>query len=206
MKIHNLAISILVMTATLLAVSCKKTPDPTPVPGQETDDEQVFWGIVGQLSNPDNYTSDYLDKTFEPTLGEAVEGSYDRVVETNDQASAALRFANLVGLENFDPQTATYTFSHPAVGTLTYTKSKDESSLASVKVSIKQMPHLTNIIYKTAQQMGYNAPAFRGTAYYRFGDVISRTLPEGKTELYPILKLEKKVKQLRSQKMYFSDN
>ena len=99
MKIHNLAISILVMTATLLAVSCKKTPDPTPVPGQGTDDEQVFWGIVGQLSNPDNYTSDYLDKTFEPTLGEAVEGSYDRVVETNDQASAALRFANLVGLE-----------------------------------------------------------------------------------------------------------
>ena len=110
MKIHNLAISILVMTATLLAVSCKKTPDPTPVSGQETDDEQVFWGIVGQLTNPDNYTPDYLDKTFEPTLGTAVEGSYDREVETNDQASAALRFANLVGLENFDPQTATYTF------------------------------------------------------------------------------------------------
>ena len=184
MKIHNLAISILVMTATLLAVSCKKTPDPTPVSGQETDDEQVFWGIVGQLTNPDNYTPDYLDKTFEPTLGTAVEGSYDREVETNDQASAALRFANLVGLENFDPQTATYTFSHPAVGTLTYTQSKDGSSLASVKVSIKQMPHLTNIIYRTAKQMGYNAPAFRGAAYYRFGDVISRTLPEGKTEYW----------------------
>ena len=168
----------------IFAVSCNKTPQPEPDPEPEVSDEQVFWSIVGQLTNPENYTPDYEDKTFEPSIGSPMESSYDRVVGTNDAPSAAMRFANLVGLENFDPETERYEYSHPAVGTLIYTKSTDDSALATVKVSIRQMPHLANIIYMTAKQMGYNAPVFRGTAYYRFGDVISRTLPEGKTEYW----------------------
>ena len=169
----------------ITAVSCKKTPDPEPAPEPTTDDELAFWSIVGQLTDPENYTAEYQDKTFEPTIGVALnESSYDRVVETNDPAAAALRFANLVGLENFDPATPKYTYSHPAVGTLVYTKSTDEASLASVKVTIKQMPHLANIVYMTAKQMGYNDHSFRGSAYYRFGDVLSRSLPEGKTEYW----------------------
>ncbi len=169
----------------ITAVSCKKTPDPEPAPEPTTDDELAFWSIVGQLTDPENYTDEYQDKTFEPTIGVALnESSYDRVVETNDPAAAALRFANLVGLENFDPATPKYTYSHPAVGTLVYTKSTDNASLASVKVTIKQMPHLANIVYMTAKQMGYNDRSFRGSAYYRFGDVLSRSLPEGKTEYW----------------------
>lgn len=176
---------VLLLVLSLAAVSCKKIPDPDPTPDPEVIDEQAFWSIVGQLTNPENYTPDYQDKTFEPTIGVALnESSYDRVVETNDPASAALRFANLVGLENFDPETDKYTYSHPAVGTLIYTKSKDDASLASVKVTIPQLPHLSNIVYMTAKQMGYNDNTFRGTAYYRFGDVISRSLPEGKTEYW----------------------
>ena len=172
---------VLLLVLSLAAVSCKKAPDPDP----EVIDEQAFWSIVGQLTNPENYTPDYQDKTFEPTIGDALdESSYDRVVETNDMASAAMRFANLVGLENFDPETTTYTYSHPAVGTLIYTRTTDETSLASVKVNIRQMPHLSRIVYMTAKQMGYNDHFFRGSAYYRFGDVISRTLPEGKTEYW----------------------
>lgn len=184
MKKHSHVIGLLLLAMVLVAVSCKKTPDPVPIPGQEADDEQVFWSIVGQLTNPGNYTPDYQNKTFEPTIGVAVESSYDRIVETNDPVSAAFRFANLVGLENFDPETDRYEYSHPAVGTLVYTKSTDDTSLATVKVTIKQMPHLANIVYMTAKQMGYNDRSFRGTAYYRFGDVISRTLPEGKTEYW----------------------
>ena len=187
MKRHCVII-ILLLTA-FLTVSCEKdsapSPTPTPTPDQEAEYEQVFWSIVGQLTNPENYTPDYKNRTFEPTIGVALnESSYDRVLETNDLAAAASRFANLVGLENFDPETSRYTFSHPAVGTLTYTRTTDETSLATVTVTIRQMPHLSKIVYMTAKQMGYNDRSFRGAAYYRFGDVISRKLPEGETEYW----------------------
>lgn len=185
MKKHAHIFLLMLVAIAITAVSCKKTPDPEPAPEPTTDDELAFWSIVGQLTDPENYTDEYQDKTFEPTIGVALnESSYDRVVETNDPAAAALRFANLVGLENFDPATPKYTYSHPAVGTLVYTKSTDNASLASVKVTIKQMPHLANIVYMTAKQMGYNDHSFRGSAYYRFGDVLSRSLPEGKTEYW----------------------
>lgn len=185
MKKYGHIISLLLLAMALVAVSCKKTADPEPAPDQEAEYEQVFWSIVGQLTNPENYTPDYLNQTFEPTIGEALdESSYDRAVVTNDIVAAATRFANLVGLENFDPETSEYTFTHPAVGTLTYTRTTDDTSLAKVKVNIRQLPHLSNIVYMTAKQMGYNDRAFRGAAYYRFGDVISRTLPEGKTEYW----------------------
>ena len=184
MKNHFYRINLLLVMA-MTAVCCAKDPAPAPAPAPGADDEQIFWNIVGQLTNPENYTPNYKDKTFEPTIGvPRDESSYDRAVPTNDLAAAAARFANLVGLENFAPETPAYTFSHPAVGTLTYTRTTDGTSLATVRVNIRQMPHLSGIVYMTAQQMGYNDRCFRGAAYYRFGDVIARTLPEGKTEYW----------------------
>lgn len=185
MKRYEHTISLFLLAMALVAVSCKNTLDPDPAPDSAAENEQVFWSIVGQLTNPDSYTPDYQDKTFEPTIGEVLdESSYDRVLPTNDLAAAAMRFANLVGLEHFNPETDQYTFSHPAVGTLTYTRTTDNTSLATVKVSIKQMPHLDRIIYMTAKQMGYNDRSFRGAAYYRFGDVLSRTMSDGTTEYW----------------------
>ena len=184
MKKYGHVIGLLLLTMALAVVSCKKT-DPSTDTGSSEDNEQVFWGIVGQLTNPENYTPDYQNKTFEPTIGVVLdESSYDRVLPTNDVAAAAMRFANLVGLENFDPETTQYTYTHPAVGTLVYTRTTDNTSLATVKVSIKQMPHLERIVYMTAKQMGYNDRSFRGAAYYRFGDVISRELSDGRTEYW----------------------
>ena len=52
-----------------------------------------------------------------------------------------------------------------------YTKSTDGKSLAKVDVSIKQIPHLQQIVYKTVEQMGDNAVT-DGVPYYSFGDVV----------------------------------
>ena len=68
------------------------------------------------------------------------------------------------------------------MGTLSYRKTGG-ASLATVDVSIKQMPGLSQIIYKTPEQMGENA-SFSGTAYYRFGDVVEKTDKNGHTDFW----------------------
>ena len=121
-------------------------------------------------------TVDYQGKQFTPTIGEASQQSpLTRIVTTNDLETAAKRFASLVGLESgIDENTETYTWSNPAVGTLTYKKTPEGgTSLATVDVCIKQMLGLQQIVYCTPEQVGENATV-RGVTYYRFGDVVKR--------------------------------
>ena len=61
------------------------------------------------------------------------------------------------------------------MGTMTYQKSQDGKSWATVDVDIKQVPHLRRIIYRNPEQTDDNAE-FNGCAYYRFGDVVSRDI------------------------------
>jgi len=68
------------------------------------------------------------------------------------------------------------------VGTLTYTRGGTASEWATVDVSIKQLPSLRKIIYRQGGE-GTNT-SFVGKAYYRFGDVVSRTLDNGKVEYW----------------------
>jgi len=140
---------------------------------QANDQANLFWNVVGQLAGTTNYTADYADKTFEPTIGTADEGSqYTRVVALNNMKAAAQSFADLVGA-NIDESTPSFEYKNDAVGTLTYTRVDDGRTFATVDVSIEQMPHLQRIVYMNADQMGDNA-AFNGAAYYRFGDVIKQ--------------------------------
>lgn len=55
--------------------------------------------------------------------------------------------------------------------------------MAQVEVNIKQMPGLKKIIYYSEEQAGENG-AFNGSAYYRFGDVVSKTNADGETEYW----------------------
>ena len=136
-----------------------------------------FWSVVGQLVNSQEICDDYQGKTFEATIGQADETNPTvRIVATNDMEAAAERFGNLIGIDDFDENTASYTWSDPDVGSLTYTKTTDGSSLATVKVDIKQVPGLQQIVYKTPEQMGTNGK-FSGTPYYRFGDVVCKVRP-----------------------------
>ena len=141
---------------------------------QAQQQADTFWDVVGQLTSTDNYTADYKDKTFEPTIGLPDESNPTvRIVSTNDMASAAQRFASLVGVSNINASTASYEWKDDAVGTLTYHKTDDGKSWATVDVNIRQMPALTQIIYRSPEQAGTNA-SNKGQCYYRFGDVVKR--------------------------------
>ena len=133
----------------------------------------AFWDVVSQLVSIDDVTDDYQDKTFEPTYGiEDSTNSVYRIVYTNDMATAAMRFANLVGAKDVNEDTESYQWSDPEIGSMTYTRGGTAANWATVDVDIKQIPHLQKIIYRAGGE-GENGK-FDGRAYYRFGDVVSR--------------------------------
>ena len=188
-KILNLwLMAALTVGLSMSVASCKDDDDNN---GSEngTQEEQLseqandFWAVVGQLVGTTNATDDYRNKTFEPIIGEAVAGNATvRRVLVNTMESAAERFESLVGLDEgtVTAETGSYTWTSDAVGTLTYTKSQDGQSLATVDVNIKQVPGLRQIVYMTPEQMGTNASedSWRN-CYYHFGDVIKRKVTEG---------------------------
>ena len=161
------------------AVTSCKDDDKDNGGGEPTAEEiavehaETFWSVAANLVSPFDVTTEYGNKTFEPTIGSPLNGnSTIRVVSTGDLAAAAKRFADLTGAP-VDENTTTYTYEDDAVGTLVYTKTNDATTLAKVDVSIKQIPHLQQIVYMTPEQMGTNG-TFKGNSYYSFGDVILR--------------------------------
>ena len=186
--IVHYALCILLLSGLSMSVtSCSDDDDDKKSEEQKQQEAQqqadIFWDVVGQLVSTDDYTADYKDKTFEPTIGQpSDDNQYVRVVATNDMETAAQRFAQLVGLEGFSATTQSYTWKNDAVGTLTWRKTSDGSSWGIVDVDIKQVPHLQQIVYLAPSQMGTNA-SFDGTAYYRFGDVVQR-INDGQEEYW----------------------
>ena len=144
---------------------------------------ETFWSVAANLVSPFDVTTDYENKTFEPTIGTPLDGnSTVRVVNCGSMASAASRFTSITGVE-IDENTTSYTYQDDAVGTLVYTKTDNATSLATIDVNIKQIPHLQQIVFKTSEQMGTNGK-FSGTAYYSFGDVISLNNEDGMQEYW----------------------
>ncbi|MCR5197187.1 MAG: hypothetical protein K6D55_00185, partial [Prevotella sp.] len=190
-KIWNfMLLGIITMGLGMSVTSCKDDDNNNDNNKQSqeavTDAATNFWAVVGQLVGIDQSTDDYADKSFEPTIGTPKDGNATiREVLTNDAATAAMRFCDLAGLEDgtVDENTATYTWQDDAVGTLTYTKTQDGSSLATVDVAIRQIPGLRQIVYLTAAQQGKNGD-FPGTAWYRFGDVVSKFNADDRMEYW----------------------
>ena len=186
-KLMNLwLLAALVCGLGLSVTSCKDDDDDNKSEEQQQQEQEEraskFWSVVGQLVSSDSYAADYEDKTFEPTYGVAdAANATTRIVETNDMQTAARRFSDLVGAA-IDENTPSYTYSDPEVGTLTYTRGGTADEWASVEVSIKQVPRLRKIIYREGGE-GTNA-SFAGKAWYRFGDVVSRTLDDGNVEYW----------------------
>ena len=172
-------IAALTVGLSFAATSCKDDDKNDGGGSSQTAEEQAaenaetFWAVAANLVSPFDVTTEYENKTFEPTIGSPLNGnSTIRVVSTGDMSAAAKRFADLTGAP-VDENTTTYTYEDDAVGTLVYTKTNDATSLAKVDVSIKQIPHLQQIVYMTPEQMGTNG-TFKGNSYYSFGDVILR--------------------------------
>ena len=179
------AAAILVAAAALF--SCEKGLSPEEQQAQQeqekTEKADQFWDVVGQLVAGSDITPDYKGKTFEPVIGVAdASDPQARIVATNSAAAAARSFANLVGVESIDENTPGYTWTNPEVGTLTYTKMSG-TAWAEVKVDIPSVPHLSKLIYRSAEQGDTNA-SFAGSAYYRFGDVIALTGEGGQIPEY----------------------
>ena len=172
-------IAVLTVGLSLSVTSCKDDDKNDGGGSSQTAEEQAaehaetFWAVAANLVSPFDVTTEYENKTFEPTIGSPLNGnSTIRVVSTGDMSAASKRFADLTGAP-VDENTTTYTYEDDAVGTLVYTKTNDGTSLAKVDVSIKQIPHLQQIVYMTPEQMGTNG-TFKGNSYYSFGDVILR--------------------------------
>ena len=191
-KVFNwMLMAAIVVGLGMSVTSCKDDDDDeTKGGGQKTEQTEdaanTFWNVVSQLVDPDDYTPDYLGKTFEPTIGEPdATNPLIRIVAVNDLTTAAKRFADMVDAK-VDENTPSFEYKNDAVGTLTYTRTNDGKSLATIDVNIKQVPKLQQIRFVNPNENDENGSlfGFSGTAYYRFGDVISRENEDGKTEYW----------------------
>ena len=189
---HWMLMAAVVCGLSLSVSSCKDDDDPSEEQQrqeqQKVDEREAAWMVLSQLIDPTTAGDDWTTQTFEPTIGEEDESSpLQRVVKTNTLQNAAQRFANIVGLETLDSTTATYTYSNPQLGTLTYHRSNDGVSLATVDVDIRQLPRLKQIVYRNPKQSDENglfSSEFPGRAYYRFGDVVRLKNKDAKYEYW----------------------
>ena len=177
-KLNIWLMAALIFGLGITVTSCSDDDDESIEERQEREARQKasnFWNVVGQLVSVDDVTEDYEGKTFEATYGIAdPTNATTRIVNTNDMQTAAQRFANLVDAKGINENTASYTWSDPEIGSMTYTRGGDPSNWATVDVDIKAVPGLQRIIYREGGA-GDNGK-FKGKAYYRFGDVVSRTV------------------------------
>ena len=151
---------------------------------EQQEQNNAAYAILDNLADLSSANDNFLTQTFEPTIGTADDGDAGtRIVNTNDMETAAMRFADLVGGADINENTASYTWTDDELGTMTYTKTNDGKSWATVDVNIKQVPHLQKIIYRSPEQADNNGK-FEGTAYYRFGDVVKKVNAAGAEEYW----------------------
>ena len=185
--------ALLVMGLSMNLASCKEDEmseeekawheaDPYEKGSEEAID---FWTVISQLTDLQALPDNWKTATYEPTIGEASDTDpYTRIVVVQDAAEAVAAYSCLIGLaESLPDYTSGNNFSNNRVGTLNYARSRDGLSVATVEVNIKQMPSLKKIVYMTPEQAGENA-TLHGSAYYHFGDVISRVRPEDGVKEY----------------------
>ena len=187
----TLLMAALVCGLSLGITSCKDDDkDDSGDDGQEQLSEEqqeqnnAAYAILDNLADLSSANDNFLAQTFEPTIGTADDGDAStRIVNTNDMETAAMRFADLVGGADINENTASYTWTDDELGSMTYTKTNDGKSWAMVDVNIKQVPHLQKIIYRSPEQADNNGK-FKGTAYYRFGDVVKKVNAAGAEEYW----------------------
>ncbi len=97
-------LAVMVMGFSQAFISCKDDDEDEKKESktQEQKDEEAyqardaFWSVVSQLIDPDDITDDYLDKTFQPTIGQVSETNPTvRIVSVNDVADKADNIFNI---------------------------------------------------------------------------------------------------------------
>ena len=180
---YFLLMAVLVCGLSLSFTSCKDDDkDNNGGQSEEQQEQQAMeeqdlanarFAVLDQLAETSEAGDDFLSKTFEPGIGMPDgDDTSTRIVNTNDAETAAERFANIVGATGIDENTTSFPWKDDKLGTMTYTKVTDGTAWATVDVNIKQVPKLQKIIFRAPEQ-GDNNAAFKGRAYYRFGDVVA---------------------------------
>ena len=190
---YFLLMAVLVCSLCLSVTSCKdddkdnnggqseEQQEQQALEQQDLDNARI--AVLDHLADIDEVDMANIDSVlslkFDANIGVAEsEGSATRIVSINTMEAAAERFANMVGAD-IDENTTSYTWKDDKMGTMTYTKVTDGTAWATVEVNIKQVPQLQKIIFRSPDQGDENA-AFKGRAYYRFGDVVRRKVQESK--------------------------
>ena len=175
---------VLVLGLGMSVTSCKdddKDDNKSQQPAEladplDTDEARVAWRWLSQLTQTQSLTTDWATKTYEPTVGIASENNeLTRIVICVDIDDARQHFASLADIDE-DKLSTEQTISQSGVGKMTWTPSKSGAqNLAEVSVDSKLLPKLAKIVYCTKEQTGLNGIFWsdvKGTAYYRFGDVV----------------------------------
>lgn len=179
---HLLLLALIVCGFSLSVTSCKdddddkneqRSADADPL---DTDEAHAAWRWLNNLTDAQSLPDNWSKKTFEPTVGVASENNkLTRIVVVGDIDEARRQFADLADVE-VSQLDAELTVSHKGVGSLTWTPSKaGAQNLAEVAVNSSLIPNLQKLVYCTSDQVGVNGIFWdnvKGTAWYRFGDVI----------------------------------
>lgn len=173
-------LAMLASASCLFLTSCDPNSlDPNRNEENELTPEARFWDVVGNLVSMKDITPDYKGKTFVPIIGNPDNGDESvRVVAANSLEYAVDLFNAMTG-SSIDVNTTTRTWTDSEVGTMVWTKDDSGKAWATVDVNIPCVPTLHKIIYRSPDQGDVNGSVGdNGSAYYRFGDIISRTRPE----------------------------
>lgn len=165
----------------LSITSCKdddndKTNDDPETEKTDTKGELAAMRWLCALTDTRDLTDDWASKTYDPTVGQpSTQNELNRIVVVSNLDEAKTEFASLAGID-LDGLDGVKTVSDEGVGSLTWTPSAEGAeNLATVDVNSPLLPKLRQIVYCTSEQTGKNGIIFdnvKGTAYYRFGDVV----------------------------------
>lgn len=142
--------------------------DPT-----DNDEARTAFRWLCILTNGEDFDQNWQKKTWEPTVGVAsTDNDATRIIVVDNLDDAREEFSKLADKDVSEIGTK-LTINGGAAGSMTWEQSAEGAqNLASVTVNVPVIPHLQKIVYCTEEQVGDNGTSMKGTAYYRFGDVI----------------------------------
>ena len=140
---------------------------------EQTDEALDAWLWVSTLTDADEQTDNWQQKSYEITVGQQSTNTGDRLVFVSDFADARKTFASWAGCDP-DELKAAKTLKAGELATLNWQPAAaGAQNIAVVTIDSKKLlKGATRIVFCTEDQAGDNATAINGNCYYRLGDVV----------------------------------
>ncbi len=192
-SLRNWGLLTLTLTLGLQLTACKDneldggttngdTTEQTDQLSQKHDALLSLLSVTASLDSlPTSWNSDNYQ--VEPTLGVVADASapYTRLVPTTSAEEADRIFRSMTGQDvNGSAQSAQWQME--GIGNLNFEVNNESNLYATLKLQVKQMPHLQEVRFVPAEAVGNNlAPS--DVPFYHIGDVIKQTR-EGEQPTY----------------------